>query len=423
MQFHTFMGFKRLCVIVCMLTGCPLPVVGYASTPTELTLDDAIARTLAKNPQLYQYRFVNDALNGRKQTAALRPALEIELEIENFAGSRAFQGIDSTETTLSLSSVIEMGEKRMARISLIDARINQAEWERQASTLDVLGSLTKSYIESLATQANILLAKEALTLSQSLLTTIQNRAKKGATPEAEVMRAKATVARAEIRASALKERLARQKIQLAYFWGDTSPTFTSLTGSLFEFGSSQNFEQLYSQIKVSPNIQVLASKARINDAEITLAQASGRNDLTWRAGIRRFEETDDSAFTVALSVPLFSKKRSDGEIKSALASRSAVNYAQHDLLLRLHAQLFEAYSLRRQSIAAVTKTEKEIIPALENALKLTRDAYENGRYRYLDLIAAQEELLATKQARIDAASTALISQALIEQLSGKALSQ
>ena len=43
--------------------------------------------------------------------------------------------------------------------------------------------------------------------------------------------------------------------------------------------------------------------------------------------------------------------------------------------------------------------------------------------RYIDLIAAQEELLATKQARIDAASTALISQALIEKLSSEALNQ
>lgn len=110
-------------------------------------------------------------------------------------------------------------------------------------------------------------------------------------------------------------------------------------------------------------------------------------------------------------------------MKTALANRNAVDFAQQDLLLRLHAQLFEAYSLRRQNIAAVKKTEREIIPALENALKLTRKAYENGRYRYLDLIAAQEELLATKQARIDAASTALISQALIEKLSSEALNQ
>ncbi|MGH1471315.1 MAG: TolC family protein [Cellvibrionaceae bacterium] len=428
MRFITLIGCRKVCVIVFILAGGLLPPVGYASTNAPktlvpLTLKDAITQTLAQNPQLYQYRFVNDALKAQQQTGALRPAMELELEVENFAGSGVFKGLDSPEATLSLSSVIEMGGKRKARMSLVDARIHQAEWEQQATTLDVLGELTASYIESLATQANIQLAEESLALSQSLLKTVKRRSNKGATPEAEVMRAQAAVARAEIRLAALVERLERQKVRLARFWGDATPAFSSLDGSLFEFGRSQGFDQLYARVKTSPTIQVFASEARIKDAEVTLARAGGRSDLTWRAGIRRFEETGDSAFTAGLSIPLFSKKRNSGEVKAALANRNAVDYARKDLLLRLHAQLFEAYSLRQQSIAAVNKTENEIIPALEHALKLTRKAYENGRYRYLDLIAAQEELLATKQARIDAASTALISQALIEKLSSESLNQ
>ncbi len=423
MRFSTLNRCRKVCVIAFILAAGLFPPVGHTSTDTPLTLTDAIAQTLAQNPQLYQYRFVNDALKAQKQTGALRPGLELELELENFAGSGSFKGFDSPEATLSISSVIEMGGKRKARMSLVDAQINQAEWEQQASTLDVLGELTASYIESLATQANIRLAKESLALSQSLLKTVKTRAKKGATPEAEVMRAQADVARAEIRLAALVERLERQKVLLSRCWGDTTPAFSSLEGSLFAFGSSQGFDQLYARVKTSPAFQVFANEARIKDAEVTLARSGGRSDLTWRAGIRRFEETGDSAFTAGLSIPLFYKKRNRGEVKAALANRNAVDYARQDLLLRLHAQLFEAYSLRQQSIAAVNKTESEIIPALENALKLTRKAYENGRYRYLDLIAAQEELLATKQARIDAASTALISQALIEKLSSESLNQ
>lgn len=394
-----------------------------ANADTALTLKEALTRTLAKNPQLYQYTFIQEATRAQRQTSALRPALELELAAENFAGSNNNKGFDSAEITLALSSVIELGGKREARLSFADARIIQAEWEKKATTLDVLGELTASYIESLATQANIQLAEESLALSQSLLKTVNTRSNKGATPEAEVMRAQAAVARAEIRLAALVERLERQKVRLARFWGDTTPTFSALEGSLFENETSEEFDQLYARVKTSPAIQVLASEARIKDAEVALARTGGRSDLTWRAGIRRFEETGDSAFTAGLSIPLFSKKRNSGEVKTALANRNAVDYARQDLLLRLHAQLFEAYSLRRQSIAAVNKTENEIIPALENALKLTRKAYENGRYRYLDLIAAQEELLATKQARIDAASTALISQALIEKLSSEALNQ
>lgn len=98
-----------------------------------------------------------------------------------------------------------------------------------------------------------------------------------------------------------------------------------------------------------------------------------------------------------------------------------MDYAQKDRLLQLHARLFEAWSLRKQSISAANLTRKVAIPALEKALRLTTEGFESGRYRYLDLIAAQEELLASKQALIDAATTALVSQAVIEKLTSEAL--
>ncbi|MGM8228941.1 TolC family protein [Cellvibrio sp. ARAG 10.3] len=421
MRLTTLNRCHRPCLWLALLL-CSLTITANAeNSDATLTLNEALARTLSHNPQLYQYRFTKEALEAQRQTSVLRPAMALELDAENFAGSGDTQGFDTAETTLALSSVIELGGKRQARVSYADARINQAEWEQQATTLDVLGELTALYIESLATQANIRLAEESLGLSRSLLKTVKMRSKQGATPEAEVMRAQAAVARAEIRLAAVVEQFERQKVQLARFWGDTTPAFSTLEGSLFEFGANQGFEQLYARVKTSPAIQVFASEARIRDAEVTLARAGGRSDLTWRAGITRFEETGDTAFTAGLSIPLFSNARSSGEVKAALANRNAVDYAREDLLLRVHAQLFEAYSLRKQSIAAATKTQNVVIPALENALKLTREAYENGRYRYLDLIAAQEELLATKQAHIDAASTVLISQALIEKLSSEAL--
>ena len=127
MRFSTLIGCRKICVMVFILAGGLLPPAGYASTDAPLTLKNAIAQTLAQNPQLYQYRFVNDALKAQKQTGALRPAMELELEVENFAGSGSFKGLDSPEATLSLSSVIEMGGKRKARMSLVEARIHQAE--------------------------------------------------------------------------------------------------------------------------------------------------------------------------------------------------------------------------------------------------------------------------------------------------------
>lgn len=402
---------------------CNSTTLAAENTEPTLTLTTALALTLAQNPRLHQYRFTNKVLSAQKQSSTLRPALALELQIENFAGSGSRAGFETAETTLALSSLIELGGKRQARMSYADARINQAGWEQKAATLDVLGKLTVVYIEGLATQANRQLAEESLTLSQSILVTVKTRSARGAMAEAEVMRAQAALTRAEIRLAALQEQFERKKMLLARFWGEMKPRFKTLTGSLFDFGPSQSFDQLYVRVQTSPPLQVLTSEARIRDAEITLARARGRSNLSWRAGIKHFEETGDSAFTAGISIPLFSSKRNSHNVNAALANRNAVDYTEQDLRQVLHVRLFEAWSLRKQSIAAANKTQNVAIPALEKALKLTNEGFNNGRYRYLDLIAAQEELLASKQALIDAASTALISQALIEQLTGKALNR
>ncbi len=423
MRINPLNRCRAICLSAIVLVAGISASPSYASTDPALTLKDAIAQTLERNPQLYQYTFATEIFEARKQTHSLRPAIELELEVENFAGSGDTQGFDGAETTLQLSSVIELGSKRKARMSLVDARINKNHWEQQAATLDVLGQLTQVFIEGLSTQANIDLANNSLNLSRSLFKAVQTRARQGATPEAEVMRAQAAVIRAELQLAALTSKLQRQKILLARFWGETSPEFSHLNGNLFESGKSESFDQLYARIKTSPSLQVFASDARIKDAEVTLARASGRSDITWRAGVRRFEDTGDSALTAGLSMPLFASKRNRGEVKAALAERNATEYAKQDSLLRLHAKLFEAWSLRNQNMDAVMKMEDTAIPALEKAFQLTKKAYENGRYRYQDLVAAQEELLATKQALIDAATNVQISQVLIEQLTGASISE
>ena len=171
----------------------------YGNASTALALEEAIARTLKSNPQLYQYRFREQSLAAQRETSSLSPAMQLGLEVENIAGSGEFNGVDSAETTLALSSVIELGGKARSRVGLVDARTDRLDFERQAATLDVLGELTALFIRCRSTQENIHLAEEVVALSVQMLKTVEKRAAKGAAPEAEVMRAKAALARASIR--------------------------------------------------------------------------------------------------------------------------------------------------------------------------------------------------------------------------------
>lgn len=386
-----------------------------------LSLQQAIEMTLAENPQLHQFKVKKEGLVGRRESEELRPIVNMVIDVENFAGSGELNGARAAETTVALSSVIEFGGKRRARISAADAQLQLLDSHRQAFTLDILGELTSTFIQVLEVQERITLAKEAHDLSRITLSAVKNRSEQGAAPEYEVKRAAAALRQAQLYLEAQQHQQQRLLIKLAAYWGETSPNWKRVDGDLYAFGEVSDYVTLYDRVKASPTITVFANEARLKKAEVSLAKSQSVTDLGWQVGVRRFEDSGDTGFTAGVSVPLFSGKRNRGAVKSALAAENDVEYARQTALLKLHVQLFEAYSQRQQHVAAVAAFRSTILPDLNLALTAIQRAYERGRYSYQEWTAAQKELLDAKRALIDNATAASLNQAVIEQLIGEPL--
>ena len=393
------------------------------SANRQLTLSDAISFTLDQNPQLHQFRVKRDGLFGQRASSNLSPVLSLDVEVENFTGSGDFSGVNASETTISLSSVIELGSKRAQRTSVVDAQLDVLEYQRQAFTLDVLGELSILFVETLEIQELTALAIEARELTRNTLNIVEDRSNRGAAPEYEVKRAIAANAQAQLQVEALIKQSERNLIRLAAFWGDTSGRFQKLSGDLYSFGQQPEFSELYQRALDSPAIEMFASEARLKTAELQLAQTQSKPDISWQIGFRRIQETSDSAFTAGVSIPLFSGGRNNGAVATAMAARDEVAFRRKANSLQLHSRLFEAFSQREQYINSAEVFQTTIIPQLASALESTQQAYETGRYSYLDWIAAQKELLSAKQALIESAASASVNQVVIEQLTSEPLNE
>jgi len=387
----------------------------------KLTLSSAIKHSLEQNPSLRVFEFRNIALRGQKEIANLRPAYEVGFEAENFSGTGNYSGSDNAELTVSLSSIIEMGDKRTARVSVVNKSRAQLEAQRQIEALELLGEVTRRYVDVLAAQERVTLAEEAAQLAQNTLDEVKKRAKRGAIPEAEVKRAQAAVGQARLTLSSEKQQREYLKVALAALWGERTPSFSKLEGNLYEFGKDVEFQRLYAMVKQNPAIQIFAAEKRLKEAEVRLAKTQASTDIRWSVGVRQFKETDDSAITAGFSMPLFSSKRSTGSIASAIAARDEVLIRKEATLIKLHTQLFRAYSNRQQAIFTTKNLQSSIIPSLEQALKETKKAYQRGRYSYLDYMTARQELIAARRTLIDAGSAALRYGADIEQLTAEPL--
>lgn len=408
-----------------MLSACCVlaPITSHATTSQTLTLQTAIEKTLKQNPQLHQFTFTRQRLLSEREKAKLKPAYHVEMEVENIAGTGDLSGFDGAELTVALSSVIELGSKRQSRTTIADAKLELSDLERKAQTLDVLGELTSAFIHLLSTQHALTLAEEATGLSKATLSSVQNRAQRGAVSDAEVIRSKARLSQSKLRRDNLHRRMERQRISLARFWGETIADFSTVEGDLFAFGNSQSFSTLYEQVKQSPAMTVFASEYRLKDAEIRLAQTQDRADVSWQLGIKRLEESNDSGLMLGFSMPLSSKNRNRSVVKATIATRNALEFRQANQLLVLHEQLFSAYSQREQFIEYYRLLSETIIPQLKKALEITREAYDRGRLKYQDWMISQQELLNAKQQLIETATNALLNQALIEQLTAEPLTE
>lgn len=425
-MFATFSKGVLPCSLTATLTLLMTLFTSFAfaqNASESLKLSEAISLTLANNPKLHQFSQKKKALNGLRASNQLSPALNVNIEIENFSGSGEFSGTGSTETSIALSSVIELGAKRKARVSLADAHFDLLEFQRRAFTLDVLSELTIMFVSTLEIQELITLAVEARDLAKNTLNIVESRARLGATPESEVKRSTAAVALAQLQLDALEAQHQRNKVAVASFWGETFPGWEKLEGDLYVFAQQAEFADLYQRALSSPAIEVYASEARLKNAEAKLAQSQSSLDLAWQLGIKRFQESDDSAFIAGVSIPLFSSKRNQGAIISANAGREEAALRQQSAGIRLHKQLFEAFSLHEQFRKTTNVFQTTIIPELSSALASTQEAYENGRYSYQDWIAAQKELLDAKKTYIESAAMVLLNQAIIEQLVAQPLAR
>ena len=408
--------------LVVLFFGLQTTSLHAASSENRLTLKDAMMRSIKQNPSLKVFEFRDMAFQGQLQTARLRPAYELDVETENFAGTSNFSGLDNAELTISLSSIIEMGDKREMRSEFVSSSRVHLEAQKQIESLELLGETTRRYIDVLAAQERVALAAEAAELAKQTLTVVENRANVGSTPEAEVKRAQAARAQSQLTLLSEQQQLAYLKVALAALWGDTNPRFSTVEGNIFQFGQDVDFATLYAKIEKNPAIQVFAAEERLKDAEVRLAKTESNSDFRWSVGVRQFQETSDTALTAGFSMPLFSAQRNSGSVSAALASRNMVIVQKEVALLQMHTQLFRAFSNRQQAIISVQQLQNEIVPALEQALNETQLAYERGRYSYLEYVTARQELLSARQTLIVAAAAALTYGADIEQLTAEPLS-
>ena len=410
------------CAAYLILLLVAMPTAWTQDVVDVLTLGDAVELALAGNPDLRGFGYRLRAQQARTDTASLAPPLELRANVENLLGSGAANRLDSAEAEFSISRVIELGDKRALRAAAGQAGSQLLGVEQSAAELDVVAEVTRRFIHVAADQAHLELTGRATELAEETLAATEARVAAARAPEVELRRARVTLVRAQIDQEHAEHELLASRRLLAALWGESEPRFGRIDADLYRLPAPAAFESLLARLERNPDFLRFISEARLRDAEIRLAQARARADIDVTAGIRRLQRTRDQAFVVGVAMPLGSAARARGAIAEASALRGASDAERDAHRVRIEAQLFAVYQELLHAVTEAGSLRATVVPEMESALIATREAFERGRYSYLEWVDAQRELIAVQRELIESSADAHLYLAEIERLTGEPLS-
>ena len=415
---HKRLNTTGLILMLCASVTMSVSIQSADAPVSSITLENVLKRTLLNNPELLLFDFKSASLDGESKTAKLNPEMAAGIEVENVLGTGKLSGINDAELTLTLSSVIELGDKVNSRMNVVTSKKALLLAQRRIRTLDMLGETTRRYINVIVQQELYKVEQRAEMLSRKMLQAVSVRIDAGASSPLEKKRAESALSQTRLSLLISEQKLNEYKRDLAIMWGENTADFTVVEGTLLLFPNSLSLESILSELQSNPHILLYAENYRVQEARSRVTQASQQFDITWEAGIRRLQGIDDTAFVASISVPFGTKQRNLGEYEKQRALLDSIYYQKQAKIRQLTRQLNQVISAKDQALLTVTTLQDNVAPTLESALKLARDGYESGRYNYIEWMTTQQQLIYMQRSLIKAAGIVHLRNADLEALTG-----
>jgi cobalt-zinc-cadmium efflux system outer membrane protein len=391
-----------------------------ASETTAIDMEEAITRTLARNPTLVAFGHQIEIQQARLTQSQLRPNPELGVLVENIGGSGDYEGADGAETTLSLGWVLERG-KLEHRVAAARAGVSLFESEAEIQRLDVIAQTARLFLVTLANQERLIQTRQAVALSKRTVEVVQKRVNAGRAPDADLARAEAQLARIQLEREDVEHELLTSNYRLSAQWSEFEPDFSAVIGDPRQLPTPADFSSLLAQVDQNPNFSRFLTQRRLREAELRLEESEAKPNWRLSAGIRRLELTNDNAFVMGVNIPLATRNQNQGRIAEARAKLALSDANRAATRLQIETQMFAVYQALQHSLHQTQILRDEVLPRVEQALADTQKAYELGRYDYSVLQLQQAEVLDTRTALVEASIEAHAHLIEIERLTGAAM--
>jgi len=403
-----------------LLAVCSAAGASAADSGARLTFEAVAQRTLSSRPEFRRFSAERRVMDARRAQAALRPALELGLEVEGLAGNGDFQGVDSAELGLSLGTVFETGGKRTGRIDVAERAADLLRVEQRIEALDLLAETARRFIEVAVAEERTALTDQVFQQATRTVDLVRPRVNAARAPRTELLNAELALTQARLARSAATRELESAQMRLASQWGkpDERPT---VNAALRTTAAPKSYPDLELELATTPDLARFASERALRDAEARLVRAQRTADWRVSVGVRRYEASRDQALMLSWSMPLGSADRNAAAESEASAIAEGSDLRLEATALSLRSTLFRQLQLLEAARERLSAINDEDLPRAREALALTERGYRIGRFPYRELAIAQSQVIDFQIAQLDAAAAYHSTFIEIERLTGARL--
>ncbi len=386
-----------------------------------VTYRDALALALVRHPELSVFPYELRAAEARALQAALRPNPELEIEVEEFGGRDERSGFDAAETTIQIGQPIELAGKRAKRRRLASLDGELVQWDYESARLDVVREVARAFAAVLAAQDRVALRQGLFELSRQAHAAVAQRVEAGRDSPVDELRASVALSQSHIELQKAQKALTTARHALAATWGGRAPAFEKAAGEFYEVAPPVALETAAAAAGRNPDLARWETQEDRQRAALRLEKARAVPDLVIGGGVRRFEETDDSALVFGLAVPIPLFDRNQGSIREAIAELAKVRRQSEAVQVRTLAALAEAVDTLAAAYDEVNTLHSDVLPKAEEAFAAAEEGYRQGKFDYLYVLDTQRTLFEARAQYIDAAEAYHRARADVERLSGRPL--
>jgi cobalt-zinc-cadmium efflux system outer membrane protein len=308
-----------------------------------LSLQEAQTLALRRSPELASVAWEVRTRQGRAAQAGARPNPELDLQVEDFGGSGELGGTNAAESTLALSQTLETRGKRPKRRRAAEMDTEVARCEYELARRRVAAEVTAAFVAVQAAQQRAALSEELVQVAEASGAAANRLVEAGATPAVERTRAAVEAGLARVEVASARRALAAARVALAVTWGSATANFERAAGELGEIESPESLEALLARVADHPALQRWDRELARRESIVELEDAQRMPNLVARAGVRRLEESDDSAFVASVSMPFPIFDRNQGSRDAARSDVRRGAFERRAAEVQLKSQITAAY--------------------------------------------------------------------------------